>query len=183
MKKQRSILAGVLAILVVGVISVVSALSGGKVSNNGRAPTSALVGDHVKDFSLGGLDGGTIKAPWESGHPSVLVFFASYCVPCQGEMPKIAEYIRTHSSLRVTVLGIDAIDERGAAQAMIKRDDVTFPVAFDPNGIVTTGVFGFGQVPESVFVNSTGVVEQVYYGAIPQQHLAQGIKTLRSTHA
>ena len=183
MIKRKTILIGAGAVLLVGVIAVVSDLTVGKVSNNGAAPASELVGHHVKDFSLRGLNGGTIKAPWESGHSSVLVFFASYCIPCQGEMPKIAKYIRTHSPSPVEVLAVDAIDERGSAQAMIKNDDVTFPVAFDPNGVVTTGVFGFGQVPESVFVNSKGIVEKVYYGAIPRQQLASGIKMLKASHA
>ena len=50
------------------------------------------------------------------------------------------------------------------------------------DGSTPTGVFGFGQVPESVFVNSKGVVERVYYGAIPKQELARGIKMLKLTH-
>jgi len=98
-------------------------------------------------------------------------------------MPKIATYIRLHSPDPVTVLAVDANDVRSAAQAMVRRDDVTFPVAFDPNGVVTAGIFGFGTIPESVFVNSKGVVEKVYYGAIPKQQLAAGISVLKSTHA
>ena len=95
----------------------------------------------------------------------------------------IANYLRTHSPSPVEVLAVDALDERESAQAMIRKDDVKFPVAFDPNGVVTTGVFGFGQFPESVFVNSEGVVEKVYYGAIPKRQLAPGIEILKSTRA
>ena len=111
----------------------------------------------------------------------MLVFFASYCGPCQGELPKIASYIRTHNPNPVDVLGIDAIDEKSSAQAMIKRDDVTFPVAFDPSGVVTNGVFGFGEIPESVLISPKGIVEKVYYGAIPVQRLARGITTLEAS--
>lgn len=171
---------GIGTVVAIAVIAVVSLLTGGKVTNNNAAETSALVGKHVKGFTLDGLNGGTLKAPWESGKASVEVFFASYCEPCKGEMPKIAKYIRTHSPSPVEVLAIDAVDDRSPAQAMIKKDDVTFPVAFDPNGAVTTGIFGFGEVPESVFVNAKGVVTKVYFGAIPEQELAQGIKDLRS---
>lgn len=178
---RKLVLIGAGTVILVGLIAVVSALTGGKASKSGAPPDSELVGHHVKDFSLEGLNGGTFRAPWEKGHPSVLVFFASYCGPCQGEMPKIARYIRTHSPSPVEVLAVDAIDVRSSAQAMIKRDDVTFPVAFDPNGVVTTGVFGFGQVPESVFVSSKGIVKSVYYGAIPEQRLARGIKSLKSS--
>jgi peroxiredoxin len=180
---RKSILVCTGVALLVGTLILVSELTGGKVTDNGSAPVSELVGQHLKDFSIGALDGGTIRAPWELGRASVIVFFASYCVPCQGEMPVIATYIRTHSPRPVEVLGVDAIDERSSAESMITKDRVTFPVAFDPNGVVTTGVFGFGQVPESVFVSAHGVVEKVYYGAIPKKQLATGIKQLKTNHS
>ncbi len=167
--------------LVVGLVIVLSVFTGGNAPKGSALAHSKLVGQRVKNFSLGGLNGGTIKPPWESGHASVLVFFASYCGPCQGEMPKIASYIRSHSPSPVDVLAIDSIDERFSARAMVETDDVTFPVAFDANGAVTSGVFGFGEIPESVFLNSKGIVEKVYYGAIPEQVLARGIKMLKAS--
>jgi hypothetical protein len=96
-------------------------------------------------------------------------------------MPKIAKYIRTHTLSPVDVVAVDAVDKRTAARAMIKKDDVTFPVAFDPNGTVTTGLFGFQAVPESVFLSPSGVVKGVYYGAIPKNILIEGLKSLKST--
>jgi peroxiredoxin len=179
--KRKWLPIGIGVVLIVGLVATVSAFTGDKVPKSATPPHSELVGRRVMDFSLGGLSGGTVKAPWESGRPSVLVFFASYCGPCQGEMPKIASYIRTHSPSPVDVLGVDAIDERSSAQAMIKRDGVTFPVAFDPNGVVTNGDFGFGEIPESVFISPKGIVERVYYGAIPEQQLALGIAKLKAS--
>jgi hypothetical protein len=64
---------------------------------------------------------------------------------------------------------------------MVKKDGVTFSVSFDPNGTVTSGIFGFSTVPESVFLNAKGVVTNVYFGAIPKKQLASGIKLLKST--
>jgi hypothetical protein len=93
-------------------------------------------------------------------------------------MPKIARYIRNHNSYPVEVMAVDADDKRPAAQSMIKEDGVTFPVAYDPQGIVTSGVFGFIDVPESVFVNARGVVTGVHYGAIPERQLAAAIASL-----
>jgi thiol-disulfide isomerase/thioredoxin len=164
-------------VVAIALITVVSILTGGKQTNS---PTNQLVGKHVKSFTLTGLNGGTVTAPWTSGHPSVLIFFASYCGPCKSEMPKIARYVRTTNPTPVDVVAVDATDVRSAAQAMVKKDGVTFPVAFDPNAVVTSGVFGFGAVPESVFINAKGVVTNVYFGAIPKKQLASGIKLLKS---
>ena len=177
MRKALLIIVG--ATLAVGAIAVVSLLTGNSTKKSPSSDSSALVGRQVKSFSLPGLDGGTVRAPWASGHASVLVFFASYCVPCRGEMPVLAKYVRTHSPSPVVVLAVDALDERQSARSMVKGDYVTFPVAFDPNGTVTSGVFGFGQIPETVFVNAQGVVERVFYGAIPPRLFATGVRMLK----
>jgi len=171
----------VAAALAIAAVAVVSDLTGGKVTNGHGAvlPTSALVGEHVRNFSLPGLRGGVERAPWTLGRASVLIFFASWCTPCQGEIPKVAAYLRSHDPSPVEVLGIDANDERGAALNFVRRDGVTFPVAFDANGNVTSEVFGFEELPESVFINAKGVVTEVYFGAIPEAKLARGIRSLR----
>ncbi|HTT59379.1 MAG TPA: TlpA disulfide reductase family protein [Acidimicrobiales bacterium] len=170
-------------VLAAALIAVVSVLTGGTVTNHKKdvLTTSALVGRHMKSWTLNGLDGGTVRAPWSAGHPSVLVFFGSFCGPCKSEMPKLAAYLRTHNTGSVDVVAMDADDKRAPALAMVKKDDVTVPVAFDPDGAVTTNIFGFEAVPESVFLSAKGVVKGVYYGAIPESVFVQGLKLLRTT--
>jgi thiol-disulfide isomerase/thioredoxin len=161
-------------------IVVVSILTGSPVTGSGDEPTSNLVGTSVASFSLGGLQSGTVEAPWKSHHAAVLIFFASYCGPCHAEMPKIATYLRHHNEGSIRVIGIDAADERGAARSFVKKSGVGFPVAFDPNSTVTTGIFKFGAVPETAFVSAKGVVTQIYFGAIPKDVLVKGIAALRA---
>jgi thiol-disulfide isomerase/thioredoxin len=160
-------------------IVVVSILTGGKVTTNDGEPTSNLVGTSVATFSLQGLTSGTVAAPWKSHHAAVLIFFASWCGPCQGEMPQIAKYLRHHDEGSIRVIGVDARDSRGNAKNFVKKSGVTFPIAFDPNGNVTTGIFQFETVPETAFVTGKGIVNQVYFGAIPKNVLAKGIAALR----
>lgn len=170
---------GIGTVTAVALIVVVSILTGGANKSNNAQPTSALVGTSVKGFTLEGLNGAKVKAPWSSGHAGVLIFFASYCGPCQGEMPKVAAYFRKHNETPIVVMGVDASDVLSAGRAFVKKDGVTFPVGFDPYNDVTSGVFRFGQIPETVFVTKSGVVAQVYYGAIPVRQLVSGIVSLK----
>ena len=160
------------------VVAVALILTGGSVKSSNGLPTTALDGTKVASFSLSGLHGGTEKAPWATGHPGVLIFFASWCSPCKAEMPKVAKWVLSHREGNVIVMGIDAGDSRSSAQSFIKKDHVTFPVAFDPNDAVTAGIFKFGQLPETAFVNAKGVVQQVYFGAISTTKLSKGIGAL-----
>ena len=172
---------GIGTVIAVALIIVMSILTGGSVTSSNGLPTSALDGTKVASFKLAGLSSGTQKAPWASGHPSVLVFFASWCPPCRGEIPKVAEYLATHSTGDVVVLGIDAGDALSSARSFVKADHVRFPVAFDPNDAVTAGIFKFGQLPETVFLNSKGVVEYIKFGAISVAQLSSRIATLQSS--
>jgi len=171
---------GLGAVIAVALITVVSVLTGGKVTNANTTPKAALDGTKIASFTTSGLGGGSQTAPWSSSRPSVLVFFASWCGPCQGEIPKLAKYVTTHHEGKVEVLGIDAGDQRGAAQSFTKKDHVTFPVAFDPNDTITTGLFKFAALPETVFLNAKGVVQSVDVGPITVAQFASGIKSLKS---
>jgi thiol-disulfide isomerase/thioredoxin len=171
---------GIGTVIAVVMIVVVSVLTGGKVTSNTSSglPTSALVGHPVASFSLPGLNGGTVAAPWKSHHASALIFFASWCGPCQMEMPEVASYVRTHQLGSVEVVGIDANDAQSSGAAFIKKSGVSFPVGFDANGNITSGEFGFAQLPETVFVNGRGTVTSVYFGAIPTTTLARQLHRL-----
>jgi peroxiredoxin len=171
---------GIGTVVAVALIVIVSILTGGPVKGNQGFATSNLVGTTVKSFTLSGLNGGEQRAPWASGHPGVLIFFASYCGPCHKEMPEVAKYVSNHDEKPVVVMGIDAVDRLSSGQAFIKKSDVTFPVAFDPNGVVTTNIFKFANVPETVFVSKHGVVQHVYFGAIPVSELKIGLADLLS---
>jgi thiol-disulfide isomerase/thioredoxin len=181
--RRRVVRAGVCVGLAIALIAVVSVLTGGKVTSGTLGTKAALVGHHLEKFALAGLNGGHVDAPWASHRASVVVFFGSWCPPCQGEMPKIAAYIRTHNPSPVEVVAVDADDKLPAAQTMVKKDDVRFPVAYDPNGVVTSGIFGFESVPESVFVNAHGVVTGVHFGAIEPKQLETAIASLETKHA
>jgi thiol-disulfide isomerase/thioredoxin len=167
------------AVAIIAIV-VVSVVTGRAVTGSGDEPISHLVVTKVASFSLSGLKSGSIEAPWKSHHAAVLIFFASWCPPCQGEMPKVAKYLGNHDEGSIRVIGIDANDKRPAAESFVKRSGVTFPVAFDPNNTVTTNIFGFATVPETAFVNAKGVVTQIYFGAVPKDVLVKGIAALRA---
>jgi thiol-disulfide isomerase/thioredoxin len=171
---------GIGTVVAVALIAVVSVLTGGRVTNGSTEPTNQLVGKHVASFSLSGLNGGTIVAPWKSGHAAVLIFFASWCGPCKAEMPKVASYLRHHNEGSIDVVGMDSRDSRGPALAFVKSSGVSFPVAFDPNLTVAT-IFNLAAIPDTAFVNADGVVTQIYSGAIPASQLAKGIAALRAS--
>lgn len=118
-------------------------------------------GSAVPAFSLPRLGGhGKVGVPSDGGgggRAAILVFFASWCDPCQKEIPGLARTYerqqRDKSPLaKVQVVGIDSSDPTQAALSFVRKSGVTFPVGADRSSTVTEGVFQFTGLPESVFV-------------------------------
>jgi thiol-disulfide isomerase/thioredoxin len=164
----------VLALILIG--TVTSLTSSTTTTTLVPAP---IVGKQVAGFREPGLTGGTVTSPWTSGHPSVVIFFASFCTPCREELPRLAGLAGNGVMGNVRVIGIAANDVASAAAAFTSRAHVRFPVAFDGTGAITTGHFGFETIPETVFINAKGIVTSVLFGSISSHAFLSGVTALR----
>lgn len=142
----------------------------------GKAGGRPAAGDPVPSFTLARLGGGgTVGVPADGGgggKPAVLLFYASWCQPCQAEVPAIAATYRheqrAHSRLATTValLGVVGNDPTATAERFVRQSGVTFPSGADKHFTVTDGLFYFTALPESVFVTGTGTIAHIHYGAL-----------------
>lgn len=110
------------------------------------------------------------------GRPVVLNFWASWCLPCQREMPA---FQALHAKLgeRVAFVGIDHQDGRTPALALLADTGVTYPSAHDPAGDVALayGVYG---MPTTVFISPTGERLATRTGELRPDELERTIRQL-----
>lgn len=170
---------GIGTVVAVALIVVMSILTGGSVKSKAQASSNALVGKTVASFTLTSLTGGTVKAPYASGHPTVIFFFASWCGPCHTELPRVAKYLASHNEGSIAILGVDEVDAPKSGLSFARSAHVKFPLGNDPSGAVEASIFKFAYLPYTVFVNAKGVVEGVNYGDISLHRLASGIAAIK----
>jgi len=169
---------GVLAALLV-IAGIVGLLTGSESKGATSAPRNALVGSRVSGFQLPGLSGGSVSAPWSTGHPAVVVFFASWCGPCHAELRELGPKIATSGYDGVAVVGVDGDFSSSSGIAFVRSSDVRFPVGHDSLLSVSNALFKLPGYPATVFVKGNGVVSDVVLGALSTSQLERDTARLR----
>ena len=121
-------------------------------------------------FSLPRLGGGAqVSMPLAARRrtPVVLTFFASWCTPCQTELPMVAKVARQELASHgpVAFVGVDGNDDPSSGLAFARASGVGFPVAFDAHSSVAPRYTLVGY-PDTVFVDATGRVAGTVQGPV-----------------
>ena len=142
---------------------------------------SALIGKPVPAFSLipveGLIEGGTqmpafTPADLASGTPTVVNFWASWCLPCVDEHPMLIE-LKKRTSVRI--LGVNYKDQAANARRFLARYGNPFgAVGADPAGkaAIEWGVYG---MPETFVVDGRGTIVYKHVGPIGPDALERKI--------
>jgi peroxiredoxin len=174
-RKPRKIflLVGVVLAVALGVGLFTSVGTSQSPSSSGGGVPQA--GDPVPAFTatnIGRGGPGQVAVPGDGGGhgtAAVLLFFGAWCPSCHQELPPLAAAARAQAATggplsKIRVIGVDSEDTPGSARSFIASSGVTFPVAYDPNLDITSGLFSFTGDPYAVFVKGDGTIAKVVAG-------------------
>jgi cytochrome c biogenesis protein CcmG, thiol:disulfide interchange protein DsbE len=107
------------------------------------------------------------------GHPVVLNFWASWCVPCGKEAPALAASAKSHAG-EVAFLGLDIQDFEGDALRFLRRHDAPY-VSVRDKGTRLYSVYGLTGIPETYYLDRRGRVVAHSVGEVARDDLEAGI--------
>lgn len=140
------------------------------------------VGKIAPDFELSKLDGTTVKLSDLKGKKVILNFWATWCDPCQQEMPDMEAFYKIHKD-DVEILAVNyTVSERANGEEKVKQfakeKGLTFPVLLDKDISVTT-TYKVITIPTSYFVDTKGVIQDKFIGPMTQKEMEKRIEKLK----
>lgn len=184
MRKSR----GVLGLLIAGLGLI---LLGGAAllllsswrSNDALQPTDfsavpALVSYPAPVLSLYDLDGAEHSISDYRGQVVLINLWATWCPPCQAEMPLLQKYHERHLKEGFTVVAIEDGETPAEVKAFVVKYGLTFPVLLDPDHKATDEAFKTINLPTSYVISREGQVRLLWYGAISESNLEKYVTPL-----
>lgn len=134
------------------------------------------VGRPAPDFTLPTVEGETLQLSSLRGQPVVLNFWATWCGPCQREMPALEAAAQRFAG-EVVFLGVDQGESQEEVVAYLEQLGVSFPVPLDADMAVGDR-YNIRGMPTTYFIDADGVIRHMWMGEMNAVIIAEGVSTI-----
>ncbi|WP_188453348.1 thiol-disulfide oxidoreductase ResA [Virgibacillus oceani] len=132
------------------------------------------VGDDAPDFKLKQIninnDVESIQLSDLEGKGVMLNFWATYCKPCEREMPYMEGLYREYKDKGIEIVAVSLDATEIVIHRFIDKYNLTFPVVHDNKNVVMD-LYQIGPIPSSYFINPQGEIVEKVEGALTLERL------------
>ncbi len=175
--KNTTILLGALGIIIViliGSMAVIDQIRCGNFSTGSTdtkqvsdvppdVKTGNRIGNLGPDFTLNATNGSQIKLSDYQGKLVILNFWATWCGPCQFEIPILKATDEEWSKAGVIIIAVSTQDNPNNTISYVKAKDLKFIVPLDPLGNAAK-LYGVRGLPTTFFINEKGIITSIKIG-------------------
>jgi cytochrome c biogenesis protein CcmG, thiol:disulfide interchange protein DsbE len=124
------------------------------------------IGSVAPDFIIKDVTGNNVQLSDLRGVVVLLNFWATWCPPCQGEVPALAR-LNAHMTGKKFRMVTVSIDKEGsnAVESFFRMSGYRLPTLLDPAGKVGK-LYGITGVPETFIIDPQGVIRRKVVGPL-----------------
>jgi cytochrome c biogenesis protein CcmG/thiol:disulfide interchange protein DsbE len=137
----------------------------------------SLLHKNAPEFVLADLNGNKVDLHAYRGKVVLLDFWATWCAPCQLEMPRFVAWQKQYGPRGLRVIGISMDDDPELARKLCKKLRLNYPVMMGDEkiGELYGGVLG---LPVTFLIDSHGVVRAKFQGETDMNAMEEQLKAL-----
>lgn len=157
----------ILAILIVAVVYAI-------VANLRDEKAIYDEGDMAPDFKLQQINENnelkSIQLSDLKGKGVMLNFWATFCKPCEAEMPYMEKLYPEYKDKGIEIVAVSLDSTELVVDRFIDKYNLTFPIPFDVKDQVRE-LYNVGPIPSTLFINSEGKIVKKVEGALTLEKL------------
>jgi peroxiredoxin len=112
------------------------------------------------------------------GQVLLVNLWATWCPPCQAEMPNLQVFFEKYQDQGFTIVAIDDGEPADQVRSFVSEHGLTFLVWLDPTYQATERAFRTRALPSSYVIDRLGVVRLAWTGAITGRDLDRYVAPL-----
>ncbi|MEO8398062.1 MAG: TlpA disulfide reductase family protein [Chloroflexota bacterium] len=144
------------------------------------APTKVVADAPMIDFTLTSLDGKTVHLSDYQGRIVFLNFWATWCTPCQRELPAFQQFLAQQTANGPTVLSVDVAETSDQINAFLTKFVISgLNVLIDSDAKVSN-LYGIFSMPTTFVIDEQGIVRYPKYGAMTIEDLNSYVTALKA---
>lgn len=157
---------------VVGLLLILAAVAMACSGPGSAVPGGILVGTRAPNFTLETWQGNPVSLSDYRGHVVLVNLWATWCTPCQAEIPDLEAMYRAHKADGFVVLGVNIRESRQEVQAFVQEFGITYPILLDPTGKLLNS-YRVRGLPTSLLVDREGVIRARHLGVLNAHRLEE----------
>lgn len=133
------------------------------------------IGAFAPPITAKNLDGTVFQLEQPRDKTLILNFWATWCEPCQAEMP-LLQAIQDECSAYMQVMGMNADENPIIVTDWLKTNQITFVILIDENHQLQTRYRVLG-LPSTFVISPSGKIHAIFYGAVTETALRATFET------
>lgn len=125
--------------------------------------TAPISGASAPGFTLPDLEGNSHSLEDYQGRPVIINYWATWCKPCEAEMPALQAVYEKYQDDGLVILAINTTEPPQVITPFVEERGLTFPILLDERS-TTAGEYDVGGYPTTYFIDKNGKILAKEFG-------------------